>query len=603
MNTLTKPRPTAEISKTLLSLEGLRVSFSRGRIEAVKGVDLDIRRGEVVALVGESGSGKSVTAKALMGLTRYAGGTIAGGKATWRGADGQDVDLLGLSEHQLEQFRGNRIGMIFQEPMTSLNPVLTIGFQLTEAVIRHQGLSKADARRRALAALEQVRMPEPERRLSQYPHELSGGMRQRVMIGMALICRPDLLIADEPTTALDVTVQAEILGLIKTIQRETGMSVLFITHDMGVVAEIADQVAVMLHGEIIEQGPVAQVFDAPRHAYTRLLLDAAPKLGAGVAPGAAATVPHPEIAHDIPPALEVRGLRVRYPMRSGLLKRVTSELHAVEDVSFTLAPRETLAIVGESGCGKSTTAKAILRLIDADAGEILLDGKDILSLDHRAMKAARRGLQMVFQDPYASLNPRMRIMDILAEPFAIHKSLSTEETRLSIFELLDRVGLSREMANRYPHQFSGGQRQRIAIARALALRPRVIIADEPVSALDVSIQAQILDLLAEIQKDFDVALLFISHDMGVVERVSDRIAVMQLGQIVEMGPRDAVLRSPAHAYTRQLLSAVPAAHPSLRRTADMKPRIMESPVFAPGEIRKTGRLQEITPGHFVRQIP
>ena len=577
----------------LLALEELRVSFSRGRIEAVKGVSLALRRGEVLALVGESGSGKSVTAKSLLGLTRYTGGTVTGGRALWHGGNDTVTDLLALPEAWLERLRGDRIAMIFQEPMTSLNPVLTIGYQLTESAIRHHGLSRAQADARALEALEQVRMSDPAKRLGQFPHELSGGMRQRVMIAMALMCRPDLLIADEPTTALDVTVQAEILALLKTIQRETGMAVLFITHDMGVVAEIADRVAVMLAGEIIEEGSVGQVFAAPRRDYTRQLLDAAPKLG--TAPVAPVRHPDPGAA-----ALSVRNLRVRFPVRSGLLRRVTSELHAVEDVSFDVAARETLAIVGESGCGKSTTAKAILRLIEADSGEILLDGRDICALPHHELKRARRGLQMVFQDPYASLNPRMRIFDTVAEPFRIHSSQKPRQLRATVLELLERVGLSPEMANRFPHQFSGGQRQRIAIARALALRPRVIIADEPVSALDVSIQAQILELLREVQDEFNIALLIISHDMGVVEKVSDRIAVMHMGEIVEIGPRDAVLSDPRHSYTRRLLDAVPVAHPELRRVRDADTRTVGSPVFAPGAREPSAPLEPVRDGHFVR---
>jgi ABC-type glutathione transport system ATPase component len=586
---------TAEAANdTLLSIEGLNVTFPGHDTPAVRDVSLNIGRGEVVALVGESGSGKSVTAKAVMRLIEFGGGKIAGGHAWLDDGKGGRLDLFAQTETAMQKVRGNRIAMIFQEPMTSLNPVLTVGFQLREAVQRHQDVGRAEADRICLEALHQVRLSEPERRLRQYPHQLSGGMRQRVMIAMALACKPDLLIADEPTTALDVTVQAEILALLKTIQQEIGMAILFITHDMGVVAEIADRVQVMLRGEVIEDGTVHAVFGAPRHAYTRALLDAAPKLGTAPFPEA-----HPQTAET--PALSVQNLVVRYPLTGGFFGRVRANVHAVEDVSFDVAHGETLALVGESGCGKSSLAKAILRLNEPTSGRLMLDGEDILDFDHARMMRARRGIQMVFQDPYASLNPRKRVAAIIAEPLEIHGVGNRAEIAARVAALLERVGLPAEAARRFPHEFSGGQRQRVCIARALALNPSVIIADEPVSALDVSIQAQILDLIEEIQDEFNVAILFISHDMAVVEKVADRIAVMYQGELIEIGPRDAVLRAPAHPYTKRLLDAVPIAHPDQRRDRQLSAREIESPIRPVGAEPAPFVMDEISPGHFLRR--
>jgi len=585
---------TGATPDTLLSIESLCVSFPGGDAPAVRDVSLTVGRGEVVALVGESGSGKSVTAKAAMRLIEFGGGRIVGGHAWLSDDKGGRIDLFAQSEAAMQKIRGNRIAMIFQEPMTSLNPVLTVGFQLREAVERHQNVGRAESERICLEALRQVRLSEPERRLRQYPHELSGGMRQRVMIAMALACKPDLLIADEPTTALDVTVQAEILALLKTIQRETGMAILFITHDMGVVAEIADRVQVMLRGEVIEDGTVNEVFAVPRHPYTRALLDAAPKLGTAALPEAR------PISTDTP-ALSVQNLIVRYPMSGGFFGRVRANVHAVEDVSFDVAHGETLALVGESGCGKSSLAKAMLRLREPDAGRLLLDGEDILGFDHARMMRARRGIQMIFQDPYASLNPRKRVADIIAEPLEIHQVGSRTEIAARVAALLERVGLPAAAARRCPHEFSGGQRQRICIARALALNPSVIIADEPVSALDVSIQAQILELIEEIQQEFNVAILFISHDMAVVEKVADRIAVMYQGELIEIGPRDAVLRTPAHPYTRRLLDAVPIAHPDQRRDRQITSREIASPIRSVGTQPAPFVMDELSPGHFLRR--
>ena len=582
------------IADTLLSIECLRVTFPGNDMPAVRDVSLRISKGEVVALVGESGSGKSVTAKAAMRLIEFGGGRITGGHAWLENGAGLQVDLFAQSEAAMQKIRGNRIAMIFQEPMTSLNPVLTVGFQLFEAVQRHQNVGHAEAERICLEALEQVSLSEPKRRLRQYPHELSGGMRQRVMIAMALACKPDLLIADEPTTALDVTVQAEILALLKKIQRDTGMAILFITHDMGVVAEIADRVQVMLRGEVVEEGDVHTVFSTPRHDYTRLLLDAAPKLGSAPASKA-------KTKETTTPALSVQNLVVRYPLSGGFFGRVRANVHAVEDVSFDVARGETLALVGESGCGKSSLAKAILRLSEPTSGRILLDGANFLEFDHQEMMRARGGIQMIFQDPFASLNPRKRVADIIAEPLEIHRIGSKAEIAARVAALIERVGLPPEAADRFPHEFSGGQRQRVCIARAVALNPSVIIADEPVSALDVSIQGQILNLIAELKAEFNVAILFISHDMAVVEKVSDRIAVMYEGELIEIGPRDAILRAPAHPYTKRLLDAVPIAHPDQRRDRKLIAREIASPIRSVGAEPVPFTMDEITPGHFLRR--
>ncbi|MCY1739057.1 ABC transporter ATP-binding protein [Ensifer sp. SL37] len=594
------------MTEDLLRISDLAVKF-RGTPDgalAVKGIDLAIGRGEVVAIVGESGSGKSVTAKSIMRLVEYMGAEIVGGRAVLSEKTGGSTDLLTLDETRMQGLRGDRIAMIFQEPMTSLNPVLTIGQQLCEVVVKHRKIGRAEADGIALNALQQVRIPEPERRLKQYPHELSGGMRQRVMIAMAILCKPDLLIADEPTTALDVTVQAEILELLKVIQRETGMAILLITHDMGVVAEIADKVVVMLRGEVVESGEIHQIFNAPKHEYTRRLLDAAPKLQSRHE-GLPQTKHFPctqarQDKADPNVVLSVRNLVTRFAVRQGMFERVVANVHAVEGVSFDLREKETLSLVGESGCGKSTTGKSIMRLIRPNGGEVLLQGRNLEGVSASEMIEMRKRIQMVFQDPYASLNPRMSVEQIVAEPLRIHRVGSPSQIRDRVYSLLERVGLTRAQASLYPHQFSGGQRQRICIARALALNPKVIIADEPVSALDVSIQGQILDLLAEIQEEFEISVLFISHDMAVVERVSDRIAVMYLGEIIEIGPRDAVLGSPAHPYTQQLLSAVPIVHPDQRRSRTLGARELRSPIRPPGYVHQTPALKAVGFEHYAR---
>ncbi|WP_323765876.1 ABC transporter ATP-binding protein [Marinovum sp.] len=581
------------VNNRLLDIKKLTVCFGADRTPVVHEVSLTLARGEILALVGESGSGKSVTTKAVMRLIDHQGGHITGGRILLHAqGTAEPRDLARLTEREMRRVRGARIAMIFQDPMTSLNPVLTIGAQLTEAIREHRPHADASAKARAIEMLERVRLTDPMRRFDQYPHELSGGMRQRVMIAMALVCEPDILIADEPTTALDVTVQAEILHLIRNLQKQTGMAVLFITHDMGVVAEVADRVAVMLSGRVVEEGPVRRIFDAPEHAYTRKLLDAAPKFRTADRETTART------DTKGPPVMWVRHLSTRFPVRSGLLRRHRANLHAVSDVSFDLYPGETLAVIGESGCGKSTLAKSLLRLVPVQKGQAFLANQNLLGLEGDALRAARDSIQMVFQDPYAALDPRMTVRRILTEPLRIrgkHRTHAADDERLAA--LIARVGLPPDSLDRYPHQFSGGQRQRICIARALTMQTRVLIADEPVSALDVAIQAQILDLLAELKRDQGLSLIFISHDMAVVERVADRILVMYRGMIVEEGPASDLLAAPAHPYTRRLLDAVPVSHPDLRFRRDLSGPGTSAPVFPLDTEMPLRRWHTVSPGH------
>ena len=540
----------------LLTLSDLRVAFATpsGPVTVVDGLGFSLEAGRTLCIAGESGSGKSVTALSLMGLLPKPGGRIIGGSALFQGKD-----LFKLPEAEMQEIRGDEIGMIFQEPMTSLNPVLSIGTQMTEGLRRHKGLSHAEAEKRALAVLDSVRIPEAKRRLSQYPHELSGGMRQRVMIAMAMSCDPKILIADEPTTALDVTIQAQILELMSDLQKQTGTAIILITHDMGVVAEMADDVVVMRHGKMVEQGPVKTVLTAPQADYTKALLAAVPKFANGRnAPGE---------KPRIEPALAVRDLIVRFDVKGGFFHRTRQRVHAVEKISFDLMPGETLALVGESGCGKSTSARAIMHL-SPFTGSVKIHGKETAGITGDALRALRRDVQMIFQDPHASLDPRMSVGDLVGEPLVIHGLASGTELKDRVADLFQRVGLPKEHMARYPHEFSGGQRQRICVARALSLNPKIIIADECVSALDVSIQAQILELLKKLQAELGLSYLFISHDMAVVERISHRVAVMQLGQIVEMGPTKAVLGNPQHAYTKKLLSAVPIPDPKRRHSEE-----------------------------------
>jgi peptide/nickel transport system ATP-binding protein len=525
-------------------------------VRVIDKLSFDLRAGETLCIAGESGSGKSVTALSLMGLLPKPGGRIIEGSAHFLGRD-----LLTQGERDMSRLRGNEISMIFQEPMTSLNPVLSIGTQLTEGLVRHLGLSQAEARTRALQALDAVRISEPQRRLKQYPHELSGGMRQRVMIAMAMAARPKILIADEPTTALDVTIQAQILELMATLQRETGTAIIMITHDMGVVAEIADRVVVMRKGEAVERGTTAEIFAHQHHPYTKALLAAVPTFSQGAAAPKA-----PDLT-AAKPLIDVADLTVRFDVKGGFLQRVQQRVHAVEKISFTVMPGETLALVGESGCGKSTTGKALLHLVPS-IGEIRIEGEAAGHKSGAELKAIRRRVQMIFQDPLASLDPRMSVGDLVIEPLIIHNIGTPQQRREKAAELFRRVGLTPEQLTRFPHEFSGGQRQRICIARALALNPKAIVADECVSALDVSIQAQILELMQELQDELGIAYLFISHDMAVVERISHRVAVMSMGQIVETGPTRAVLGNPQHPYTQKLLAAVPIPDPARRHAED-----------------------------------
>jgi glutathione transport system ATP-binding protein len=608
--------------RRVLSVDGLSVEFRSAErtVQAVRDLRFTVDRGQTLAIVGESGSGKSVTSLALMRLVEHGGGRIAGGSALLRRRNGQVLDLLQAGKAQMREVRGADVAMIFQEPMTSLNPVFTVGEQIAESVRAHQGMDRAAASAEALRMLELVRIPEARNVLRRYPHQLSGGMRQRVMIAMALACKPQLLIADEPTTALDVTIQAQILRLIRQLQDDLDMGVIFITHDMGVVAEVADRVLVMFRGDRVEEGATDEVFARPAHAYTRALLSAVPRLGAmqgselprpfellRVEDGEPAPARDAAVDSRTPgaaPVLRVRDLVTRFDLKPGLFAKATRRVHAVEHASFDLYPGETLALVGESGCGKSTTGRSLLRLVPCQGGAIEFGGRNILTLADGEVQALRRDIQFIFQDPFASLNPRKTVGFSLAEPLRVHKVGTPADVQARVRWLLDKVQLPPEAAGRYPHEFSGGQRQRIAIARALALEPKVIVADESVSALDVSIQAQIVNLMMQLQREMGVAILFISHDMAVVERISHRVAVMFLGQIVEIGPRRAVFENPQHAYTRRLMAAVPVADPQRRH---LERALIEgeipSPIRAIGDEPVVQPLVEVGPGHFVARHP
>jgi peptide/nickel transport system ATP-binding protein/glutathione transport system ATP-binding protein len=527
----------------LLSVRDLHVGFGRDprANEVVKGGNFDLEAGRTLAIVGESGSGKSVTALSVNRLVDFGGGRITGGSITLQRDDGTRLDLAAADERMLRHIRGRDIGMIFQEPMTSLNPVHTVGRQIEEAFRLNRGLSGGEARNAAREALERVRIPDAASRLGYYPHQLSGGMRQRVMIAMALASSPRLLIADEPTTALDVTVQAQIMALLAELREETGMTMIFITHDIGLVAGIADRIMVMQQGVVVEQADTSQVLDHPQHDYTRHLLQSVPHFTSGRAARHDGQRTDPK-----PPLIAVDGLVVRFPVSKGLFHKPAA-VHAVDGVDFDLVPGETLAIVGESGSGKSTTARAILGLVQKTRGAI----------DARAGRGVRP-IQMVFQDPFASLNPRLKVESLLAEPAIANGQHKDAALRERMNFLLRRVGLPADALDRYPHQFSGGQRQRLCIARALMLNPEVVVLDEAVSALDVSVQARVLDLLIDLQRELGLAYIFISHDMAVVERIAHRIAVMYAGQIVEIGDAAAVLSDPQHGYTKRLIAAVPA---------------------------------------------
>ena len=601
---LTAPEP-------VLSVRDLKTSFrtAKGWVDIVKGISFDIGAEETLAVVGESGSGKSVTALSIMRLldpemSRVDGSVKLAGR-----------ELLSLSPGEMRLVRGRQMGMIFQEAMTSLNPLQTVGQQISEVLSIHGLYSGQAAMKEAERLLDKVRIPAAASRLKDYPHALSGGMRQRVMIAMALACKPKLLIADEPTTALDVTIQAQILQLIKQLQKEEGMGVLFITHDMGVVAEVADRTVVMLQGKAVEADSTEAIFERAQNPYTRALIAAVPRLGEGSEKGpqhfpildrASGTIvpgrDRPDtVQHDGRPVLEVKQLVKTFDIPGGLFSGPTGRVHAVENVSFDLRAGETLSLVGESGCGKSTTGRAIMRLIEPQSGEINLDGVDIRALDKERMRDMRRHIQMIFQDPYASLNPRINIGDAIAEPFLTHKLGTRKQAREKAMDLLERVGLSADMASRFPSQFSGGQRQRICIARALSLEPKVIVADESVSALDVSIKAQVVNLMLDLQEQFGLSYLFISHDMAVVERISHQVAVMYLGEIVEKGPVGAVFGNPQHPYTKRLMAAVPVPDPA-RRT-QLRPvsndEIM-SPIRPVEYVPPKREYREVSPGHVVQ---
>jgi peptide/nickel transport system ATP-binding protein len=637
----------AAASGAAITIEGLQVELDAdaGLVRAIDGLGLSIERGETFALVGESGCGKSMTALALMRLLPDNGWVSAGD--VHMGSSGERIDVLALPEERMRQVRGARIGMIFQEPATSLNPVMQVGRQIIEAIEAHTSIRGAAARAKAIEWLHRVGIPEPERRIDDYPFRMSGGQKQRVMIAMALAAEPDFLVADEPTTALDVTIQAQILQLLKDLQRERGLGLLLITHDLAVVSGMAHRVALMYAGQIVEVASAADFFKAPRHPYAQALLQALPSASARGRPLRAipGTVPAltqafsgcrfaPRCAQAMPqcgstlprlhaaasghavrcllfdghdsgpkptpapqtspdeqgsldlfpgrvdargdaraldtPLLSVKDLRVRFPIRGGLLHGTTGYFNAVDGVSFDVAAGETLALVGESGCGKTTTGKAIVQLLRRVAtteGEALLDGRNLFAMQGGELRAARARVQIIFQDPFVSLNPRMRVFDVLEEGLAaLQPQLSAVDRRQRLHRLADQVGLRREALQRYPHEFSGGQRQRIAIARALAVEPKLIVCDEPTSALDVSVQAQILNLLRELQREMGLSYLFITHNIGVVEALADRVAVMRGGRIEEQGDCQAVLGAPASAYTKDLLRAVPRlSAPALAR--------------------------------------
>jgi peptide/nickel transport system ATP-binding protein len=565
-NLSTGPQAGLSAAAPVLSVRNLCVDARtpEGRRRVLDDIGFELAAGETLCIAGESGSGKSVTSLAIMGLLPKASLRVASGSILLG-----ERDLVKLSNRAMRDVRGGDIAMVFQEPMTSLNPVMSIGAQLTEAIREHQGSQGNSAEAAALRMLEAVHMTEPARRLTQYPHELSGGMRQRVMIAMALSCRPKVLIADEPTTALDVTVQAQILKLMRELKQEFGTSIILITHDMGVVAEMADRVVVMQNGRIVEQGDALAIFGYPKEAYTQQLLAAVPRLGAHAGTDGPPRIGKPQVEArraDHTPVLNVRNLSVTYGSQSGWLMKGKPPAPVVNDISFDILPGETLGLVGESGSGKSTTGKAVLGLIPF-AGDVMIEGRAIAGLSHREMQAVRRSAQMIFQDPYASLDPRMAVGAAIAEPMVIHGAGSKSERQDRVAALLMRVGLTPDAATRYPHEFSGGQRQRICIARALALEPKLIVADESVAALDVSVRAKVLDLLLELQETMGLAYLFISHDMAVVERMSHKVAVMRGGRIVETGTRRQVFEHPRDPYTQALMAAVPIPDPQAHRKA------------------------------------
>ncbi|MBB4350214.1 ABC transporter ATP-binding protein [Aliirhizobium cellulosilyticum] len=601
---------TSETIKPLLSVENLSVEFSSSRV--VDDLSFTVEAGQTVAVVGESGSGKSVTSLSTMRLADMMGAKYASGRIMFN-----DKNLLKASQKEMRSIRGKEIAMIFQEPMTSLNPVFTIGDQICEVLMLHEKLGKSAAMMEAQRLLDMVRLPDSGQLLHRFPHQLSGGMRQRVMIAMALACRPKLLIADEPTTALDVTIQAQILNIMRDLQKTLGMGMVFITHDMGVVAEMADHVVVMWKGKKVEEGPVNEIFANPQHPYTRTLLSAVPRLGSMSGEDFPKRMPltvlqdgEPTVVgeervqdtakYDEKPLLSVKDLFVRFDIKKNLFGKATHRCSAVQKVSFDIHPGETLALVGESGSGKSTIGRTIQQLQSSIGGEIAFNGRTYSSMSAAERFRMRQEVQYIFQDPFASLDPRKTVGFSIAEPINTHGLINdAKAVKRRVDELLERVGLPSNVASRYPHEFSGGQRQRVCIARALASDPKLIIADEALSALDVSIQAQIINLFMDLQAERGLAYLFISHDMAVVEKMSHRVAVLYLGQIMEMGSRRQVFENPSHDYTRRLLSAVPVADPTASRNTALIEGEIPNPVRRVGDEPAILSHEEINPGHFI----